>query len=240
MGDGGMGGVVGPLRSAPPARPALCSSLSIPARRARHPPSLVPSTVVFDLGGVLIDWDPRRAYRLMGGAEDEIDHFLEHVATSEWNHQFDAGRPFADGIAERTERFPEHAAWIEAWWSRWPDMLVGPKDDTVAVLRDLRGRGGPLYALTNWSAETFPIARERFDFLEWFDGIVVSGEVGVAKPDPAIYRRLTSDFGVDPADAVFIDDVERNVEAARAAGLHGVHFTGADALRRELKGLGLL
>lgn len=199
-----------------------------------------PSTVVFDLGGVLIDWNPRYAYRQLGGTEAEIEHFLDHVATSEWNHQFDAGRPFAEGIAERKERFPEHAAWLDAWWTRWPDMLGDPIVGTVDVLAELRGRGVPLYALTNWSAETFPIARERFDFLSWFGGIVVSGEVGVAKPDPAIYRRLTTDFGIDPADAVFIDDVERNVEAARTAGVHGIHFTGPDPLRRDLVGLGLL
>lgn len=199
-----------------------------------------PATVVFDLGGVLIDWDPRRAYRMMGGTEAEIDHFLEHVATSEWNHEFDAGRPFAEGIAERTERFPQHAEWLAAWWSRWPDMLAGAKDDTVDVLRDLRERGGPLYALTNWSAETFPIARDRYDFLDWFDGVVVSGEVEVAKPDPAIYELLVATHGVRPEDAVFVDDLEANVEAARALGFHGIHFQGAEPLREELERLGLL
>ena len=198
------------------------------------------TTVVFDLGGVLIDWDPRRAYRMMGGAEDEIEHFLAHVATSEWNHQFDAGRPFADGIAERSAQFPEHAEWLEAWWSRWPDMLVGAREETVAVLDDLRGRGGPLYALTNWSAETFPIARERFEFLSWFDGVVVSGEVEKAKPDPAIFGHLERDFGVRPEGAVFIDDVAENVGAARSVGLHGIHYTGAAPLRHELAKLGLL
>ncbi len=198
------------------------------------------STVVFDLGGVLIDWDPRYAYRDMGATEAEIERFLAEVATSEWNHQFDAGRPFAEGIAERKERFPEHAEWLDAWWTRWPDMLGDAIAGTVDVLDELTSRGVPVYALTNWSAETFPIARERFDFLSAFEGIVVSGEVGLAKPDPAIYRRLTSDFGIDPADAVFVDDLVRNVEAARAVGLHGLRFTGADDLRRDLAALGLL
>ena len=197
-------------------------------------------TLVFDLGGVLIDWDPRRAYRQLGGTEAEIDHFLEHVATSEWNHQFDAGRPFADGIAERKARFPEHAEWLDAWWSMWPDMLVGPIEGTVEILAECRQLGVPLYALTNWSAETFPIARERFDFLSWFDGIVVSGEVGLAKPDPAIFHRLTSAFGIDPAEAVFIDDVSANVDAARTLGVHGIRFTTPAALRAELADLGVL
>ena len=197
-------------------------------------------TVVFDLGGVLIDWDPRRAYRALGGTEAEIEHFLEHVATSEWNHQFDAGRPFAEGIAERKAHFPEHAEWLDAWWSRWPDMLVGPIQETVDILADCRQLGVPLYALTNWSAETFPIARERFDFLGWFDGIVVSGAVGLAKPDPAIFRRLITDFDIDPAEAVFIDDVAANVDAARALGFHGILFTSPAALRAELTRLGVL
>jgi len=199
-----------------------------------------PTTLVFDLGGVLIDWDPRKAYRQLGGTEAEIEHFLEHVATSEWNHQFDAGRPFSDGIAERKALFPEHAEWLDAWWSKWPDMLIGSKPSTVDVLSECRQLEVPLYALTNWSAETFPIARERFDFLGWFDGIVVSGEVELAKPDPAIYRRLTADFGIDPAEAVFIDDVPANVDAARLLGFHGIHFTRPTALRDELVDLGVL
>ena len=199
-----------------------------------------PSTIVFDLGGVLIDWDPRKAYRQLGGTEAEIDFFLEHVATSEWNHQFDAGRPFAEGIAERKARFPEHADWLDAWWSAWPEMLVGPIQDTVEVLAECRQLEVPLYALTNWSAETFPIARQRFDFLSWFDGIVVSGEVELAKPDPAIFQRLVTDFDIEPTEAVFIDDVPKNVDAARALGFHAIHFTSATALRSELADLGVL
>ena len=199
-----------------------------------------PTTVVFDLGGVLIDWDPRYAYRAMGGTDEEIEHFLEHVAVSEWNRQMDGGKPFTEAIAERTRDFPEHAEWLEAWWSRWPDMLGGPIEGTVETLAELRERGTPVYALTNWSAETFPIAQERFDFLDWFRGIVVSGEVEKTKPDADIYHHLTDDFGIDPAEAVFIDDAEANVEAARALGFHAIHFTGPADLRRQLAGLGLL
>lgn len=200
----------------------------------------MPTTVVFDLGGVLIDWDPRYAYRQMGGTEAEIEHFLEHVATSEWNHQFDAGRPFADGIAEWRARFPEHADWIEAWWSRWPDMLGGAIAETVEILGELRAAGVPLYALTNWSAETFPIARERFDFLGWFEGIVVSGEVEMAKPDTEIFEHLMDRFEIDPGDAVFIDDSLPNVRTADELGFHALPFTDPAALRRDLARLGLL
>ena len=199
-----------------------------------------PTTVVFDLGGVLIDWAPRYAYRALGGTEAEIEHFLEHVAVSEWNRQMDAGKPFAQAIEERKAAFPDHAEWLEAWWSRWPDMLGGPIQGTVDILAELKERGTPLYALTNWSAETFPIARERFAFLSWFRGIVVSGEVQKAKPDAEIYHHLADDFGIALPEAVFIDDVPANVEAARTVGLHGVLFEGPDRLRRDLEALGLL
>lgn len=198
------------------------------------------TTVVFDLGGVLIDWNPRYVYRDMGGSEDEIEHFLTHVATPEWNGQMDAGRLFADAVAERTQAFPEHAAWLRAYHTRWEDMLGGPMPDSVAILTELRDRGTPLYALTNWSTETFPTALKRYDFLSWFKGIVVSGEVRKIKPDPEIFAHLESNFGIEPADAVFIDDSLPNVEAARRLGFHGVHFQGADALRDELAALGLL
>ena len=198
-----------------------------------------PSTVVFDLGGVLIDWDPRYAYRQLGGTEDEIEHFLEHVAVGEWNRQMDAGKPFAQAIAERKARFPDHADWLDAWWDRWPDMLGGPIEGTVRILRELLDAGTPVYALTNWSAETFPIAQERFDFLGWFRGIVVSGEVEKAKPDADIFGHLSDDFGIDPADAVFIDDSAPNVATARRLGFHGLVFTSPEALRADLARLGL-
>ncbi len=200
---------------------------------------MTPSTVVFDLGAVLIDWDPRYAYRQLGGTEAEIEHFLDHVAVAEWNRQLDGGRPFADAIAERTRDFPEHADWLEAWWTHWPVMLGGPIEGTVDLLRELDAQGTPLYALTNWSAETFPIARDRFDFLNRFRGIVVSGEVGMTKPDADIYHHLVDAFGLDPAETVFIDDSAANVETARRLGFHGVRFTSPEALRADLARLGL-
>jgi 2-haloacid dehalogenase len=200
------------------------------------------STVVFDLGAVLIDWDPRYVYRdLFPGDEAAMEAFLADVTSATWNHQMDAGKPWADAIAELVAIHPERRALIEAYWTRWSEMLHGDIPDTVAILRELRDRGAVrLFALTNWSAETFPVARERFDFLGWFEGIVVSGEEGIAKPDPAIFRILLERYGVAPGDALFVDDRVENVAAAEAVGMRGVVFRTPGALRDELIARGLL
>lgn len=196
--------------------------------------------VIFDLGGVLIDWNPRHLYRKLFGDEAEMERFLDTVCTPAWNAEQDAGRPIAVAVAELSARHPEHSALIEAFYARWPEMLAGAIEDSVAVLARLRALGVPLYALTNWSAETFPLARARFDFLGWFRGIVVSGEVGMKKPDPAIFRLCLERFALAPGDAVFIDDAPANVAAAEALGLTGLRFTSAAGLDRELRALGLL
>ncbi len=198
--------------------------------------------VVFDLGGVLIDWDPRYLYRkLIPDDPARIEWFLATVCTGEWNEEQDAGRPFAEGVALLCRRHPEHEALIRAYDERWPEMLNGAFPQTVAILEGLHRRGRrPLYALTNWSAEKFPVARERFAFLDWFDGIVVSGELGLRKPDPRIFRHLLERFALRPAATVFIDDSARNVEAARALGLDAILFTTAAALRAALAERGLL
>ena len=190
--------------------------------------------VVFDLGGVLIDWDPRYLYRKLLADEAAVEEFLATVCTPEWNAEQDRGRPFAEGVAELAERHPEHAAAIAAYHERWPEMLAGEVPGSVEVLADLRAAGVPLYALTNWAAETFAITRERFEFLDWFCGLLVSGEEGMTKPDPAIFRLLLDRFGLDPAAAVFVDDSEANVAAARGLGIDAVRFTGPERLRREL------
>jgi 2-haloacid dehalogenase len=190
--------------------------------------------VVFDLGGVLIDWDPRYLYRKLLADEAAVEEFLATVCTPAWNAEQDRGRPFAEGIAELVERHPAHAAAIAAYHERWPEMLGGEVPGSVEVLAELRGAGVPLYALTNWSAETFGVARERFGFLEWFEGVLVSGEERLIKPDPRIFRLLLDRFGLDPASTVFVDDSEANVAAARELGLDAVRFTGPGRLRREL------
>jgi len=196
--------------------------------------------VVFDLGGVLIDWDPRHLYRKLLADEAAVEEFLAGVCTPEWNAELDRGRPFAEGVAELAARHPEHAAAIAAYHERWPEMLGGELPATVAVLAELRAAGVPLYALTNWSAETFGVARERFRFLGWFGGLVVSGEEGIVKPDPRIFRLLLDRFGLDPAATVFVDDSPVNVAAARRVGLDAVRFEDADRLRRDLRLRGLL
>lgn len=196
-------------------------------------------TVVFDLGGVLIRWDPRHLYRQLMPA-DEVDAFLEEVDFLTWNHGCDAGLPWDDAVAHLSARFPHRAQLIAAYPARFADSLVGSFDDTVAILRELRGAGVRLLALTNWAAESFRHARERFEFLEWFEGIVVSGEERVAKPDPRIFQILIERYGLDPRRTLFVDDAAPNVAAAEAVGLRATLFSDADQLRRELTSLQLL
>ena len=189
---------------------------------------------VFDLGGVLIDWDPRYLYRKLLADEREVEEFLATVCTPAWNLEQDRGRPFAEGVAELVERHPVHAAAIAAYHERWPEMLGGDIPGAVELLAELRTTGLPLYALTNWSAETFVLARQRFEFLDWFDGLLVSGEERIIKPDPAIFELLADRFGLDPGSSVYIDDSDANVAAAAALGFDAVRFTGAGQLRRDL------
>ena len=196
--------------------------------------------VVFDLGGVLIDWDPRHLYRKLLADEAAVEEFLATVCTPEWNAEQDRGRPFAEGVAELVERHPVHVAAITAYHERWTEMLGGDIGGTVELLAELRATGVPLYALTNWSAETFGIARERFQFLSWFDGVLVSGEERMTKPDPAIFQLLLDRFGLDPQATFYVDDSPANVAAASELGLDAVRFTGPERLRRDLEARGLL
>ena len=199
-----------------------------------------PTTVVFDLGGVLIDWDPRHLYRQLFDDPDEMESFLAEVTTAEWNAHQDAGRPWAEAIEVLVAEHPERRELIEAFHRRWPEMLAGEIPGTVAVLAELRAAGARLVALSNWSAEMFPFARERFDFLAWFEGIVISGEVGLNKPDPRIFEYLVGRFRIEPSAAFFVDDSPVNVAAARALGFRAHRFTDATGLRLELVRLGLL
>jgi len=169
-----------------------------------------------------------------------MEEFLATVCTSSWNDQLDRGRPFAEGVAELVERYPDQAELITAYHERWPEMVKGAIDGTVEVLDELQGAGVPTYVLSNASAETWPHAVERFPFLARFDGVLLSGEVGVAKPDGEIFDELCRRFGVRPDTTIFIDDKEANVDAARHLGFAGHHFQGADRLRAELVALGLL
>lgn len=198
-------------------------------------------TVVFDLGGVLIDWNPRHLYRkLFNGDTAAMEDFLATVCTQEWNERQDAGRSVAEAEAELIARFPKQAELIRAFYGRFDEMLGGTIDGTVEILETLHAREVPLYALTNWSAETFPRARGSFDFFARFRGIVVSGCLKAKKPDRQIFDHLVAAHSLAPAETLFIDDVPKNVEGARAAGLQAIQFHNPERLKGDLRGLGLL
>jgi 2-haloacid dehalogenase len=169
-----------------------------------------------------------------------METFLATVCTPEWNRRQDTGRPWSEAVATLVAEHPDQRDLITAYWERWPQTLGDAIRPTVEVLAELRAAGVPLYALSNWSAETFPAARPRYPFLEWFDGIVISGEVRAAKPDRRIYEALLERHGLDAASILFIDDTAENVAAAEALGIRSIRFTDGPALRRELVGLGLL
>lgn len=199
------------------------------------------NTLVFDLGGVLIDWNPEYLYNKIIPDAAERRWFLSTICTLDWNEQQDAGRSLQEGTDWLVRKFPEHEAAIRAYYGRWKEMLGGPIHETVEIFRELRERGGlRLYALTNWSAETFPVALELYEFLHWFDGRLVSGEEKVRKPFPEIYRLLIDRFDIDPKTAIYVDDNIRNVLPARELGFTGIHFRTPALFREELKGLGVL
>jgi 2-haloacid dehalogenase len=198
------------------------------------------TAVLFDLGNVLIRWDRRNLYTSLIHDEAELDWFLDNVVTMAWNAQLDAGRPFDEAVAELQAEHPEHAELIAAFRDRWIETLGDPLHETVELLHALQGNGVATYALTNWSAETFPLARDRFPFLDTFGGIVVSGAIALAKPDPAIFRHTLEAFGLEPATTLFVDDSAANIAAARELGFAVEHFTGAEPFEATLRAHGLL
>ncbi|MEL6187483.1 MAG: HAD family phosphatase [Myxococcota bacterium] len=190
--------------------------------------------VVFDLGGVLIDWDPRYLYDTLIPDEERRAFFLGEVCDMEWNAKMDRGLPFAQAIKTRQEKHPDFASEIAAYFERWEEMLGGPIQGTVELLEALDDARVPIYALTNWSAETFGHALARYPFLGRFRDIFVSGEERVAKPEMNAYVLLLERNALEPAKTLFIDDREKNVQAARLAGMQAVTFKGPEELRREL------
>ena len=196
--------------------------------------------VVFDLGGVLIDWNPRHLYRTIFADETAMEDFLRTVTTPEWNRAQDAGRPWAEAVEELVARHPERRELIEAYRHRWTEMLGDAIQPTVDILDELRAADVRVYALSNWSAETFPVARPRYPFLEWFDGIVISGEEQLVKPDPRIFHVLLERYSLAAGETVFVDDQLANVEAAEAVGLVGIRFVDGPRLRLDLRSLGVL
>jgi 2-haloacid dehalogenase len=197
------------------------------------------TTVVFDLGNVLLDWDPRRLYRRLIDDPDELDYFLTEICSPSWHHAQDSGGSTDEAMAKLQAQHPGYASLIAAYYARWPEMTAGALPASVDVLRELRDAGVRLIALTNWPAETFAPARERFPFFSWFEGIVVSGEEGLAKPDPAIFSLLFERYDVDPSAAAYVDDTARHVEAARGLGMTAFRFTDAVSMRRDFASVGL-
>jgi 2-haloacid dehalogenase len=194
------------------------------------------NTIIFDLGAVLIDWHPFHLYKKIYKDEAEMKAFIDSVCTNAWNEEQDAGRTIEEGTNLLIEQFPEHEENIRAYYGRWVEMLAGPIQGTVDIFKQLKESGKyKIYALTNWSAETFPIAQEKFDFLNWFDGVVVSGTEKLRKPFPEFYQILLDRYDVKPEEAVFIDDNYRNVEAGRKLGIDSIHFITPEDLEIELK-----
>jgi 2-haloacid dehalogenase len=199
------------------------------------------SIAIFDIGGVLIDWNPRYMYRkLFGSDEAAMERFLSTICTQSWNEQQDAGRTFAEGSAFLKKVHPGQSELIDAWFLRYEEMLGGPIAGSVAILEELKAGGVPLYALSNWSTETFPVALRLFSFLHWFQGVLLSGEARILKPDRRLFQLLLQRYTIDPSEAVYVDDHVTNVDAARQLGMYGIHFTSSATLRDDLAKVGLL
>ena len=199
-------------------------------------PNLNIKNVIFDLGGVLIDWNPDKVYKdVFNNDSEKMIHFYTKICTQDWNENQDAGYPMAKATEERVELFPEYEREIRMFYGRWDDMLGDQIQGTVDILKKLSD--DPKYkvvALTNWSHETFPKAIAKFSFLKWFEGILVSGEEKTRKPFPEIYELTLSKFNLKAGESLFIDDNLRNIEAARKFGIHSIHFQSPEQLNKEL------
>lgn len=193
-------------------------------------------TIIYDLGGVLVDWSPMYVYKNYFETEEKLKYFFEHICTSDWNETQDAGRSIAEGTQLLLEKFPGWEQPILDFYGRWEEMLRGSIDESVEILQQLKQTGKyKLYALSNWSAETFPVALRRFEFLHWFEGRVISGEEKTRKPFPEFYQILIDRYEIDSSKALFIDDNIRNVKAAEDLGIAGIHFQTVNQLKSDLQ-----
>ncbi len=199
------------------------------------------NTVVFDLGGVLIDWNPDYVFKKIFSSDEELQWFYKNICTSEWNEEQDAGRPLKEGTDLLIKQFPDQEENIRAFYDRWEEMLGGPIHGTLEVFRELKEKPAvKTYALTNWSAETFPVALSRYDFLHWFNGRVVSGEEKTRKPFIEIYETLISRFEIDPSSSIYTDDNIRNLHPAKELGFTTIHFQSPAQFREDLQKLKVL
>ena len=190
--------------------------------------------IIFDLGAVLIDWNPRHLYRKLFDNEAAMERFFTETDLLQWNARQDGGHPFAVAVAELSAQFPHYETYIRAFHERWEEMMPGAIDPTVEILAELKAQEYELFALSNWSHETFPFALARFAFLRWFRAVVISGEAKVCKPDPRIYEILLNQIGRPAQECVFIDDSRANIEAAQQLGFNVIHFHSPKQLRAAL------
>ena len=197
--------------------------------------------IIFDYGNVLIDWNPRYVYRRYFPDNPEgMEHFLREINFMEWNTQQDGGRPFEEGIAILSEQFPQYADLIRAYYENWSDSIGDIYTGTIEILKQLKQAGYSLYGFSNWSAETFPLVRAKHEFFDLFDDMVISGEVGVVKPEPEIYQILLNKIGRPAHECLFIDDSLPNIQHANKIGFATIHFQSSTQLEKELKRIGLL
>jgi len=190
--------------------------------------------IVFDYGGVLVDWSPHYVFNDLFGSFSKAYWFMDNICTYEWNGQMDAGKTYDQGVAELVAKFPEWEEEIRTYQRRWGDMVHGAIPGMYEYVQELKSKGFKLYGLTNWSRETFPPVRKKFPVFELLDGMIVSGEEYLHKPQPEIYNLLLSRYNLKADECVFIDDLMHNVEGARAVGMHSIQFIDAGRLRKAL------
>ncbi len=191
--------------------------------------------VIFDIGNVLLGWDPKNLYRKVFNSEEEVDLFLKNICDAEWNISMDAGKPFAEGIREKQAQFPQYKDLIALYDTRWEEMLSGVFAEPARVLKDLKAKGMSVYALTNFSKEKFEVAYEKFEFFRLFDGIVVSAKEKLIKPNPAIFRLIAERYGLVPETTLFIDDNHKNIQTAKELGFQTILFQYPELLRPRLR-----
>lgn len=195
--------------------------------------------IIFDLGGVLIDWNPEYLYKKVFNTKEEMNYFLENVCTYKWNVLQDAGRPVAEATAEKQAEFPEYKDEIAMYYGRWDEMLGGEIAENTRLVKPLSQKYNT-YGLTNWSAETIPVAIERYEFFKYLKGIVVSGDEKLIKPDKKLYQVLIDRYGINPAESLFIDDNEANAQGAEELGFETIHLAQGVQLEKVLEEMGVL
>lgn len=197
--------------------------------------------IIFDFGNVLLEWNPRRVYqRYFADDPEGMERFFKEVDFADWNLQQDKGRPFAEGVAVLSEKFPHYAHLIQAYHDNWVDSIGAAYSGTIELLKQLKQAGYPLYGLSNWSAETFPSAREKYDFFDLFDDFVISGDVGHVKPDPEIFQIVLEKIGKPAGECLFIDDAISNIDQAQKMGFETIHFQSPEQLATALRELNVL